>query len=216
MKDRTMLIQQTVEGFIGALASDSPAPGGGSVSALNGALAAGLLAMVCRLSVNRKDLAKSREELIKAGERALALKELLSSLVDRDTQAFNRVMNAFALPKDDDRQKKERAEAIQSAFREAVEVPLEVAADCAELLDLGSKIAEGFNPNTASDLGVGAECARAGLEGALMNVRINLPSIKDRDYVNRIRSTIDRFVDPARKRNKDIRETINPFLPDPE
>ena len=181
-----MLTQLKVEDFLDVLASDAPAPGGGSIAALNGAMAAGLVSMVCRLSRGRKGLEQYADTLAETLEKAQACQALLTSLVDEDTEAFNQVMAAFKMPKASDAEKAARSQAIQKAFGQAVNTPLKTAETCAQVLELARGILGKFNPNTASDLGVSAQCAEAGLNGALMNVAINLPSLKDKDFVQTI------------------------------
>lgn len=178
-----MLHEKTVEAFLDVLASDAPAPGGGSVAALNGALAASLLDMVCRLSLKRPELEGRYAELREMSEKLGTLKADLVRLITDDTEAFSEVMKAFKLPKETDEEKAARSAAIQAGYVEAVNVPLSTARRCAEVASCGVKISRGFNQNAASDLGVGMECALTGLRGAAMNVRINMPSIKDADYV---------------------------------
>jgi len=165
------------------MSSDAPAPGGGSAAALNGAIGGALITMVCRLSISHKGLEPYGAELLSILEETEKTRSELSGLVDRDTDAFNQVMNAFKMPKATEQEKKARSAAIQIAFRTAAEVPLEVARHCCSLLDSAVSISQKSNPNTASDLGVSAQCAYAGMIGALMNVDINTPSIADAEFV---------------------------------
>lgn len=185
-----MLRSQSLEAFLDVLASDAPAPGGGSVAALNGALAAGLVDMVCRLSVKRPELEARHATLNELSHRLVALRGELTQLVDEDTEAFSAVMRAFKLPKDTDEAKAVRSAAIQAGYVDAINVPLRTARCCADVAALAAQTAEGFNANAASDLGSAVECALAGLRSALMNVRINLPSIKDADYVRTVEGEI--------------------------
>ena len=177
-----MLIDLTVTDFLDELASDSPAPGGGSVAALNGALGAGLIAMVARLTIGKKgyDAVQSLMEETRNG--ADRLKQRLTELVDEDTQAFNAVMAAFKLPKETDEDKAARSAAIQAGYQQAIHTPMETAESCLAVLELAAAIAGKGNANAASDLGVAAQVAYAGVEGAVMNVKINLPAIKDETW----------------------------------
>ncbi|MBS0234153.1 MAG: cyclodeaminase/cyclohydrolase family protein [Proteobacteria bacterium] len=174
-----MLVGLSVGNFCKILASDAPAPGGGSVAALSGALAASLVAMVCRLSIGRKEFDQYSNTLTDTLEKVDALSSNLLKRVDLDTEAFNGVMAAFKMPKATDDEKKIRTAEIQRSYQEAVQSPLSIAKECRDVLFFASKIVGKANENAISDLGVAAQQALAGIEGAIMNVQINLPSIKD-------------------------------------
>ena len=178
-----MLTELTVKGFVDELASSSPAPGGGSVAALSGSMAAGLLNMVLHLTLGREKFADVEAELAPLKTNTEATYSRLVKLVDIDTEVFNEVMAAFKLPKDTDEQKAARSQAIQAAYKKAADVPMEVAELCLEVLKLCPAIARKGNPNSLSDSGVAAQMAYAGLESAIMNVRINISAIKDMAYV---------------------------------
>jgi formiminotetrahydrofolate cyclodeaminase len=178
-----MLMEKEVNMFVEELASDSPAPGGGSVAALCGALGAALVAMVCRLTVEKPKYAQVSEELRGIMSEADQLHRTFSRLVDADTEAFNAVMAAFRLPKETEEQKGQRSQAIQQATRGAAEVPLEVQSRSVRLLELATVAAQKGNVNSVSDAGVAAEMARAAAHGAALNVRINLGGLKDESYV---------------------------------
>ena len=182
-----MLKDMQVTAFLGLLASDAPAPGGGSVSALSGALAASLISMVCRLSLGRPELADHHRRFEEIGGQAVKLKEDLTGLVDKDAEAFNEVMAAFKLPKDSDAEKTARSAAIQKGYQTAIGIPLETAALCLAASALGASLAHTFNANAASDLGVAMDCAETGFKGALLNVAINMPSVKDPAYAEEVR-----------------------------
>ncbi|MBM9603114.1 cyclodeaminase/cyclohydrolase family protein [Desulfopila inferna] len=184
-----MLITTQVNQLLEELASDSPAPGGGSVAALSGALAAGLLAMVCRLSIGKKGLEQHAEKMQSVLNEAEALRRELEKLIDLDTEAFNSVMSAFRMAKTTAEEKSARSAAIQSSFRQAVDIPLKTALGCGKLLDLALEIAETANSNCISDLGVACHSAYAGVRGGVMNVSINLPSIKDQSFVDSTKET---------------------------
>ena len=176
------LRNKTVEGFVAELASSSPAPGGGSAAALSGALGASLVSMVCRLTIGKKEYKPFEKEAETVLEQSDLLRIDLVSAIDRDAEAFDRVMDAFRLPKGSDDEKTRRSAAIQAAFREACESPRNTAMKCLEVLRLCELLLGKVNVNAISDLGVAASSAHTGLEGALMNVAINLPSIKDVTY----------------------------------
>lgn len=197
-----MLHTKTVGEFLNVLASDAPAPGGGSVAALNGALSASLLAMVCRLSLKKPELEARHAELQPLVGKLDAFKAELTKLITDDTEAFSVVMKAFKMPKDTDEAKSARSAAIQAGYIEAVNVPLTTARRCADVAACGAVVAKGFNENAGSDLGVGMECALTGLRGAAMNVRINLPSIKDAAYVSKVEAelqSLEKALDQSRE-----------------
>ncbi len=194
----TLLREMNLASFTDELASDSAAPGGGSVAALSGALGASLVSMVCRLTIGKKGYEEYEEEIKEALLESEKLRNRLLEAIDIDAQAFGKVMEAFAAPKTTDEEKALRKEAIQSAFKGACESPRNTAIDCLEVLRLCSKIADRTNANAASDLGVGAGHALAGLEGAALNVLINLPSIKDEEYVDERSSEMEAMQDEAR------------------
>jgi len=178
----TGLHELTVSGFSEALASGAPTPGGGSASALSGALAAALVAMVAQNTAANPDFADRAAELGQLAADAERLRAELVGLVDEDAAAFDRVMAAFRLPKDTDELKAARSAAIQAGYRGAVEPPLRVCRDALAVLELADRVAERGNPNAASDAGVAALLASSALEGAALNVDINLGAIKDEDF----------------------------------
>ncbi|MDR1732169.1 MAG: cyclodeaminase/cyclohydrolase family protein [Synergistaceae bacterium] len=177
------LTDMTIKDFTAKLASDAPAPGGGSAAALSGALGAALVSMVCNLTLGKAKYAehKTLVEDVLAKSGALATK--LLEAIQRDTDAFDSVMAAFALPKETDEQKAKRGAAIQEAYKVAVASPVATAEYCLEAMGYAESLLGKSNVNAASDLAVGALQAHAGLKGALENVKINLPSMKDAAYV---------------------------------
>lgn len=178
-----MLTTLTVKAFVDELASSSPAPGGGSVAALGGSMAAGLLNMVLNLTLGQAKFAEVETELSPLKPQTEAAYVRLVNFVDIDTEAFNEVMAAFKLPKATEEEKAARSQKIQTAYKKAADIPLEVAGQCLTVLKLCPVIAKKGNPNALSDAGVAAQMAYAGLESAIMNVKINLGSIKDTAYV---------------------------------
>jgi len=179
-----MLSNQVLQEFLNVLASQEATPGGGSVAALNGAMGAALVSMVCRVTIGKKKYAAVEAEMQTILEQAEALRRRLTDLMTADAEAFGKVMAAFALPRQTDAQKAARREAIQSAFKEATRIPLETARACAEVLTLCRPVAEKGNVNALSDVGTGAQVALAGLRGAALNVHINLASIRDEAFVS--------------------------------
>ncbi|MBC7186244.1 MAG: glutamate formimidoyltransferase [Calditrichaeota bacterium] len=195
---RGPLVRMAVAEFVDELSTESPAPGGGSVAALAGALAAGLAAMVANLTVGKKGYEGVAGELQEVATRAQTLKDALLAAVDEDTRAFNRVMDAFALPKSTDEQKQARHAAIQEATRGATQVPLQVMKHAVQALELAAVVAEKGMATAASDTGVSALMARAAAEGAALNVRINLGSLEDQDFVATSKATAEQLVKVAR------------------
>ena len=168
--------------FCNETLSDSPAPGGGSVAALMGALGASLGGMVANLSASKRGWDDKLEYFSNWAVKAQQLKDELLSLVDDDTNAFNKVMDAFALPKNSPEEKTARASAIEEATKHAAEVPLKVMETAAKSYELLSEMADKGNPASVSDVGVGALATRACIEGAALNVRINLGQLKDEKF----------------------------------
>ena len=208
-----MLIKHTLEEFNKVLGSSSAAPGGGSVAALSGALGAALVSMVCNLTVGKENFETSRDELIKVLSKSQSLSQSLLKRVDLDTEAFNEVMAAFKLPKVSDADKQERTKAIQSGYKNAIQSPLGIARECLEVLKLAESLLGRSNTNAISDLGVASQQAYAGLEGAILNVKINIPSIKDQEFVRQALSDaatlLNQGSDVAKKVHTYVLDNIN-------
>jgi glutamate formiminotransferase/formiminotetrahydrofolate cyclodeaminase len=173
------MVGMTLRAFADELSMESPAPGGGSVAALCGALSAGLSSMVANLTVGKKGYERFTEEMNRTALRAQELKDEYLALVDLDTNAFTKVMDAFRLPKATEGQTRERDAAVEAATKEATLVPFRTLEAALDLLKLASVAARDGNRNSLSDAGVAALAARAAAEGAYYNVRINLPGLKD-------------------------------------
>ncbi len=171
--------EMTLGGFGDALASGAPTPGGGSASALSGALAAALAAMVGRTTAASKKFADRADAMTQLASQADALRAEFLALVDEDAKAFEQVMTAFRMPKETADQQAARSEAIQRAYRAAVAPPMRVCEQSLRVLDLALRVAEQGTPSAVSDAGVSALLAASALEGGGMNVQINLGSIKD-------------------------------------
>src|SRR6266513_2619904 len=180
--DSKSLVKMNLREFCNETLSDSPAPGGGSVAALMGALGASLGGMVANLSAGKRGWDDKLEYFSDRAVKAQQLKDELLSLVDEDTNAFNKVMDAFALPKNSAEEKTARSAAIEEATKRAAEVPLKVMQTASKSYELLTEMAEKGNPASASDVGVGALATRACIEGAAMNVRINLGQLKDEKF----------------------------------
>jgi methenyltetrahydrofolate cyclohydrolase len=194
-----MLTKLTVEEFVNEVASFSPAPGGGSVAALAGAQGAGLLSMYCSLSQNRDKLGDVVDLLQKAGEEARFLAARLLENIDEDTIAFNQVMEAYRLPKADDREKEERRAAIQETGKNAAEVPLQTARGCLRVLSLVSEVAAKGNPSAITDLGVANLQAFSGLVGGCYNVQINLGMLTDKRTVEELKHETENILKEGQK-----------------
>ena len=165
--------------FVDLLASDAPAPGGGSAAALEGALGAALTAMVCGLTVGKKKYAEYQELAEEAQKKATDLKARFVDVMDRDTEAFNVVSAAFGMPKATDEEKAARSAAIQEGLKGCTKTPFEMMELAVETLELTASILGKSNDSAASDLGVSALSLRAAIQGAWLNVLINIGSLKD-------------------------------------
>jgi methenyltetrahydrofolate cyclohydrolase len=187
------LITHTVTDLLAAFRSAAPTPGGGSASALAGAMGSSLLAMVAALPKSRAATAEDVARLQAAGGRCAALSAELEALVDRDSDAYDLVMTAYKKPKGTEEEKAARSASIQTAMREAIAAPLAVMRACAAAAEQGVVIAGLGNPSASSDAQVGFELLRAGLRGAKLNVETNLGSVKDADYVARVRREVEEF-----------------------
>lgn len=178
-----MLTELTIKEFINKVISNDPVPGGGSVSALNGALAGALAAMVANLTIGRKKYVEVNDIMVELSARFEKLSQRLIEDVDRDSDAYNRVFAAFKMPKETDEEKQVRSEAIQRETKYAAQVPMEVARAVYEVLPMIDTVAQKGNSNAVTDACVSMMCARTAILGALLNVRINLTSIKDEEFV---------------------------------
>jgi len=183
-KSGKKLVDRTLEGFTQETASESPAPGGGSISAAMGAFGAALATMVANLSSHKPGWDDRWEEFSNWAEKGKYYMEQFIKLVDEDTAAFNRIMDAFGLPKGTDEEKAARTKAIQDATLYAIEVPFRVMNLCFESMEVIKAMAEHGNPNSVSDAGVGALAARSAVMGAYLNVKINASGLKDKDKAN--------------------------------
>jgi len=180
------LINMTLADFADETASESPAPGGGSISAYMGTLGVSLGTMVANLSSHKRGWDERWEEFSDWAEKGQYYKDALLNMVDEDTNAFNKIMDAFGLPKSTEQEKEARKQAIQEATKYAIEVPFKVMKLCYESMEVIKAMAEIGNPNSVTDAGVGALAARSGVMGAFLNVKINCAGLDDKDFVNKI------------------------------
>lgn len=179
-----MANKKTLAGFLDDVASSSPAPGGGSVAALAGALGAALTSMVCNLTIGKKKYAGVEEEMNRILKNSEDLRARFTVLIGKDAEAFNKVMEAYSLPKENDAQRALRDAAITAATKEATMVPLEVMKHCIDALALCQNVAANGNRNSVSDAGVSALMLHAACAAAALNVKINLKGLNDLEFVN--------------------------------
>jgi glutamate formiminotransferase / formiminotetrahydrofolate cyclodeaminase len=211
LKERSdsKLVSMTLVDFADETASESPAPGGGSIAAYVGSLGASLATMVANLSSHKKGWDDRWEEFSDWAEKGQRYKDELLRLVDADTKAFNMIMTAFGLPKATDEEKKVRSKAIQDATKFAIEIPFKVMELSFESMPLIKAMAEIGNPNSVSDAGVGALCARSAVMGAFMNVRINAAGYEDKEYVKNIIAKGQKIEEQTVAIEKEILEIVN-------
>ena len=200
----TPLSKMTLKAFADETASESPAPGGGSIAAYIGSLGAALATMVANLSSHKKGWDDQWEVFSNWAERGQALKDSLLKKVDEDTAAFNAIMQAFQLPKNTDIEKANRKAAVQAATKQAIEVPLSTMRLAMQSFDIIQVMAEIGNPNSVTDAGVGALCARAAVRGAYLNVKVNIASFDDKNFTQNVIKEADALLKKAEKLEKDI------------
>lgn len=203
------LVDLTCRGFAEETASESPAPGGGSISAYMGALAAALGTMVANLSAHKPGWDDLWETFSDAAEEGQILLKSLLALVDEDTAAFNRIMDAFKLPKATDEEKEARTQAIQDATLYATEVPLRTMKAAHSVFPLLRRMAETGNPASVSDAGVGALAARSAVLGAFLNVRINAKGLKNRDLADRLLAEAAQVAADAEVAEREVLDIVN-------
>jgi formiminotetrahydrofolate cyclodeaminase len=203
-----MLIRNTLQEFLDELASSSPAPGGGSVAALAGAVGAALTSMVCNLTIGKKKYAGVEEDMRSMLADAEVLRARFAVLVDRDTEAFTKVMEAFGLPKDNDARKALRQAAITAATKEATQVPLEVMKHCIDALALAQSVAAQGNVNSVSDAGVSALMLHAACEGAALNVLINLKGLEEAEFVEWKKDEVESVLKTSRMMLEETMEIV--------
>lgn len=180
------LVSMSLRAFADETASESPAPGGGSIAAYCGAMGAALASMVANLSSHKRGWDDKWEYFSDYAEKGQRIKDALLKAVDEDTAAFNKIMKAFELPKGTDAEKAARKQAIQDATKYAIEVPFKVMGLCLEAMEVAKAMAESGNPNSVTDAGVGALSGRTGVRGAFLNVKINAAGFADKAFVEDI------------------------------
>jgi glutamate formiminotransferase/formiminotetrahydrofolate cyclodeaminase len=182
-ESKKKLIHLTAAGLANETASESPAPGGGSISAYVGALGVSLATMVANLSAHKRGWDERWEEFSQWAEKGQQIKDYLLYLVDEDTRAFNLIMEALDMPKKTEEEKENRTKAIEDASIYAIEVPFKVMQTALDSMEIIQAMAEIGNPNSVSDAGVGALCARSAIMGAYLNVKINAASVSNKEKV---------------------------------
>jgi glutamate formiminotransferase/formiminotetrahydrofolate cyclodeaminase len=208
-KSKKMLTDMTLKAFMNETASDSPAPGGGSVSAYIGAIGIALGTMVANLSCHKRGWDDRWKEFAEWAEKGKKIQDALIEMVDEDTNAFNRLMEAFSLPKKTDEDKKLREATIQEATKNATLVPLKVMETAFSGFGLIGEMVEKGNPNSVSDAGVGALALRSCIKGAFLNVRINASGLNDKNFVSSIIARGEDLERKAESAEKQILEIVN-------
>lgn len=207
-----MLVDLKVTDFLNKVAGSDPVPGGGSVAALNGAIASALAAMVAGLTIGKKGYEDTAEIMKHIQTLALTQKTGFVADIDRDSEAYNKVFDCFKLPKNTDEEKNIRSTAIQEATKFAALVPMQVARNAYELMGIIADVAKLGNRNAVTDACVAMMSARSAVLGALMNVRINLGSLKDRTFVEQLQSEADELERKACTKEKELLDAINQDL----
>jgi glutamate formiminotransferase/formiminotetrahydrofolate cyclodeaminase len=207
-----MDIKKTVEQYLNEISSSSPTPGGGNVSAFCGALASSLGIMVCNLTIGKKKYADVQEEIEAAKEKLLTYQKNFLILAEKDNEAFNRVMNAFKLPKENEEQAETRKKAIQDATLEAAAIPMEVLKNCSAVFIHIKTAAEKGNKNSISDAGVAATLIGAAANGAYLNILINVSSLENKTIAREILKSADALIDDINHNVKLITKIIKDSL----
>lgn len=207
-----MLVDLTVKDFLDKVAGSEPVPGGGSIAALNGAIAAALAAMVAGLTIDKKGYEAHDEIMRRIQVLAVKQKDEFLSDVDCDSEAYNKVFDCFKMPKSTDEEKAVRSVAIQEATRFAALVPMQVARKAYELMIIIADVARLGNRNAVTDACVAMMSARSAVLGALMNVRINLSSLKDKIFVEQLQAEADELEHKACEKEKELLDVINQDL----
>jgi methenyltetrahydrofolate cyclohydrolase len=201
-------LEEPLSTYTSALASGRPTPGGGSAAALVGALGAALNSMVANFTVGREKFAAVEEEVRALLARSEELRAELQRLTQADTEAYGVVSAAYKMPRETEEQKAARDQAIQEALKQAAAVPMAAARACHAVLEIAAALVDTGNPNLISDVGVAAKFALSGLECAVLNVEINLVSIRDEDYVNRHFDELRPIVHDSEVRGREVWDRV--------
>ena len=207
-----MLAELVVKEFLNKVAGSDPVPGGGSIAALNGAIASALAAMVANLTIGKKGYEPHEELMRYISEVAMRQKDTFVADIDRDSDAYDGVWACFKMPKATDEEKAARSAAIQEATKHAALVPMQVARNAYELMPIIADVARLGNRNAVTDACVAMMSARSAVLGALMNVRINLGSLKDKEFVAKLQAEADELERLACAQEKELLDEINQEL----
>lgn len=207
-----MLVDLTVKEFLNKVAGSDPVPGGGSIAALNGAVASALAAMVANLTIGKKNYEEHEELMNHIASLALREKDVFIADIDRDSEAYDAVFACFKMPKATDEEKAARSAAIQEATRHAALIPMEVARKALEVMPVIADIARLGNRNAITDACVAMMAARSAVLGALLNVRINLGVLKDKEFVLGLQAEADRMEQTACRKEKELLDAVNQDL----
>lgn len=207
-----MLIDLTIKGFLDKTAGSDPVPGGGSISALNGSIAAALTEMVANLTIGRKKYAEVEDKMREVAGRMAEIRTVLANDIDKDSDAYDKVFAAFKLPKETDEEKAHRSNVIQETTKEAALVPVSVAENAAAIMDTIAYVAHNGNQNAVTDATVAMMAARTCVLGALLNVKINLSSIKDEAFVKELSDKADRLEKEAIAKEQELLTWIKTIL----
>jgi len=202
--DNVKLTNLSIKDFLAKTASGSPVPGGGSIAALSAAIAASLAEMVAHLTIGKKGFEENKEQMEYIIKEATDYRNKLMNDIDRDSDAYNDVLTAFRLPKSNEQEEKNRKQAIQDALKNASLVPLRVAKNAFRIIELAEKVVKHGNKNAVTDGAVAVMMARTAVLSALYNVKINLSSINDAAFVEKIRKDIARLESEIEKKERKI------------
>jgi formiminotetrahydrofolate cyclodeaminase len=189
-----MMTDTTLEDFLSALASRAPTPGGGSAAALIGAMGAGLISMVCNVTLGKKGMEDVAEEMHRVCAASESLRLRLTSMIDADIAAFDGLMGAYRLPKGTDAETAQRAAAIQASLVAATQTPLDCARACADVIKLSRSAAQHGYVGVISDAGVGVLAAQTALRSAALNVEINAPLLADRAFAAQASAQVEELI----------------------
>lgn len=195
MSEDKPLKNMKITEFLDELASSSPAPGGGSAACLSGAMGAALSAMVANLTIGKEKYKDVEDLFTRTRDEVEKLRHELTDLIDKDANAFSGVIEAFKMPKDTEEQKQKRSAKIQQEYKKAAMVPMETCRTCRKVIDILLEQGTKGNKNALSDIAVGALCALTGLKAAALNVEINLPAIKDEEFVANMRKELSELME---------------------
>lgn len=204
-----MLVDMSVEKFLEETASNSPVPGGGSIAALCAAFSAALTQMVANLTKGKKGYEQVQEEIELVFQKADKMKSIFMEYIDKDSEAFTGVMNAFKLSKDNDEKIQYRKDAIQEANKKAALIPLSVARQTYQMMDIVKFVVQNGNKNAITDAAVATMLARTAVLSALYNVKINLSSIKDEEFVEKFTKEVSRLEKDVKIKEEEILSKID-------